>query len=63
MENEQLKIPGVESEKVEPVADPILEFVVEGVKLSLSQNRMTREQAEECVRRWYPESRIILEDD
>lgn len=49
--------------EIEPKADPVLEFVVEGVKLSLSQNRMTREQAVAAIKRWYPEAEILLDAD
>lgn len=46
----------------EPYEDPVIKFVVGAVQLSLSLNKMSREQAEEAVKRWYPEAEIVLED-
>ena len=48
------------SREVEPV-DPVLVFVVDGIRLSLQQNAMTREQAIMKITSWYPGAKIIDE--
>lgn len=46
----------------EPFYDPVVQFVVNGIKLSLSQNKMSREHAEELIKSWYPDCEIVLDE-
>lgn len=43
--------------------DPVVQFVVNGIRMSLQQNKMTREQAEQMIKSWYPDCDILLDED
>lgn len=45
--------------ETEPKADPVIQFVLAGLTYSLSQNRLTEEQAKEAIANWYPEAEIL----
>lgn len=58
---EQLNLhdePGWKASERQSPPDPVLVFVVDGIRLSLQQNQMTREQAIEKVKSWYPNALI-----
>lgn len=46
-----------------PYYDPIIQFVVNGIRLSLEQNQMTRERAEELIKSWYGDDVAILDEE
>lgn len=50
-------------EQLNEEADPVLIFVVSGIKLSLQQNQMSRKQAVEMVKAWYGDKVIFLLDE
>ncbi len=46
----------------ETYCDPIVQFVVNGIRMSLQQNKMTKEHAEELIRSWYGDDVVIDEE-
>ncbi len=42
------------------VKDPILTFVVDGVRYAVEQNMMTRQEAQQKILDWFPDAQIIL---
>ena len=42
--------------------DPVVQFVINGLRLSIQQNMMTREQAEEKIRSWWPDAQIVSDE-
>jgi len=42
------------------VEDPILKFVLDGVKYAVVQNQMTWEEARDNVAKWFPDAEIVV---
>lgn len=45
------------------VKDPLLTFVLDGVRYAVKQNQMTWEEAREDVLRWFPGAEIVLDEE
>lgn len=42
------------------VKDPLLEFVLDGVKYAVKQDTMTWQEARDNIKIWFPEAEIVL---
>lgn len=45
------------------VKDPLLLFVLDGVKYSVEQNKLTWEEARDNVIKWFPDAQIVLRQE
>lgn len=52
-----------ERDRTTAVKDPILTFVLDGVRYAVEQNAMTWADAREKVLEWFPDAEIVLERD
>ncbi|TAL08198.1 MAG: hypothetical protein EPO02_13505 [Nitrospirae bacterium] len=52
-----------EQDRTLMVKDPILMFVLDGVRYAVEQNTMTWAEAKDKVTEWFPDAQIVLEHD